>query len=191
MKFIQSVINKALELGAQKCGSVEVEHITFDPGLRKNCEMNYCGSYGKNYMCPPDAGEIHELIQQAKGYEHLILFQTISPLEDSFDIEGMQEAAERHANLVDKLSDYLVALPGTPRYLILGAGGCHLCQPCGKVTGDPCRHPDRLMPPWKPMGFLLQNWRSSAACSISMDKTLLHILGRYCFQNKKIGRAAS
>lgn len=143
MKFIQSVIDKALELGAQKCGSVEVEHITFDAGLRKNCEMNYCGSYGKNYMCPPDAGEIHELIQQAKEYGHLILFQTISSLEDSFDIEGMQEAAERHANLVDNLSDYLCALPGAPRYLILGAGGCHLCQPCGKVTGDPCRHPDR------------------------------------------------
>lgn len=143
MDFVETITQKALELGASRCGVTAVKEVTFDPGLRKNCEMNYCGSYGKNYMCPPDAGEIHQLIQQAQTYDHLLLFQTISPLEDSFDLEGMMEASERHGKLVDGISDYLEALPDSPRYMILGAGGCHLCQPCGKVTGDPCRHPDK------------------------------------------------
>lgn len=143
MDWIQEVKEKALALGAQNCGVAPIDQVRFDPALRKSCEMNYCGSYGKNYMCPPDAGDVNDLIAEAKGYSNLVLFQTISPLEDSFDIEGMAEAGERHNKLVDELDLYLKSLPGSPKYLILGAGGCHLCQPCGKVTGDPCRHPDR------------------------------------------------
>jgi predicted metal-binding protein len=28
------------------------------------------------------------------------------------------------------------------RFLVLGAGACHLCEPCNDVNHKPCRHPN-------------------------------------------------
>ena len=48
--WIQKLEEQALVLGAYKCGSIAVVDVPFDASLRKNCKMNYCGSYGKNWM---------------------------------------------------------------------------------------------------------------------------------------------
>lgn len=181
MDFVETITQKALELGASRCGVTAVKEVTFDPGLRKNCEMNYCGSYGKNYMCPPDAGEIHQLIQQAQTYDHLLLFQTISPLEDSFDLEGMMEASERHGKLVDGISDYLEALPDSPRYMILGAGGAICASPAARSPGTPAGIRTRPTPLLRPTASMWRSWRSSAACTTSTARTPSPISARCCF----------
>ena len=54
-------LGKSLECRTN-CAEIDVSRIVFDAGLRKSCEMNSCGAYGRNYMCPPFCGEIHELI---------------------------------------------------------------------------------------------------------------------------------
>lgn len=144
MDILEKLTEKALSLGAFKAGSIAVKDVPFDPGLRKNCELNYCGAYGRNYTCPPDCGDVNDLIARVKQYETLFLFQTVSPLEDSYDIEGMQEAALRFQQLVRDMQATARAL--APGCLILGAGGCRLCERCGKQTGDPCRHPEDAHP---------------------------------------------
>ena len=144
MGILETLTEKALSLGAYKAGSIAVKDIPFDPGLRKNCEMNYCGAYGRNYTCPPDCGEIHELIEKVKGYSTLLLFQMVSQLEDSYDIEGMQEASLRFQELVRGMQE--TARAAAPGCLILGAGGCRMCERCGKQTGEPCRHPEDAHP---------------------------------------------
>ena len=68
---------QALALGAYKAGVVKVADISVDASFRSLCETNSCGNYGKNYMCPPDIGDIGELMAELKTYELAMVFQSV------------------------------------------------------------------------------------------------------------------
>ena len=77
-------------------------------------------------MCPPDAGDIDELIAEAGSYRRALVYQTVGKLEDSYDFEGMMEAARVHGELSRRLTELFETQPFS-RKLHLGAGGCHVC----------------------------------------------------------------
>ncbi len=131
-------------MGAFRAEYVPVAKIETDPFFRKMCEANTCGNYGKSYMCPPDVGEIDELIAELDHWDMALIYQTVSALEDSYDFEGMMEAGEKHNALSGKVRCLVKGL-GCQDALYLGAGGCRLCPVCGKKTGEACRHPKEAM----------------------------------------------
>ena len=131
----------ALSLGAYRASVISVDAMETDASFRDLCAANVCGNYGRNWMCPPDAGDIHELMARLRTYSHVLVYQTVSELEDSYDFEGMMEAGARHNQLMATLRREIAAEP-MPRTLHLGAGGCRMCEVCAKRTGEPCRHPD-------------------------------------------------
>ena len=49
-------------------------------------------------------GEIHALMEEVRRYPYGLLYQTISEIEDSFDIEGMLEAGKLHNDLAQAIS---------------------------------------------------------------------------------------
>ncbi|MFI3169692.1 MAG: DUF2284 domain-containing protein [Faecalibacterium sp.] len=138
------LVAKIEALGAAHAGIVNVADIHFDPAFRELCVSNACGNYGKCWMCPPDAGDIHELIARAKTFDKALVYQTIGTLEDSYDFEGMMEAADVHNQLARKALAEFSALP-FQKHLHLGAGGCHQCPVCAKRTNEPCRFPEKAM----------------------------------------------
>lgn len=118
--------------------------IVCDRVFRDICASNGCGVYGKCWMCPPDIGEIDTLIEEVKSYSFGVLYQSIFPLEDSFDFEGMQEAGRIHGERSRAL-DALLREEGYSNFLHLSKGGCGLCSPCAKVEGLPCRFPKEAL----------------------------------------------
>ena len=82
----------ALSLGAYKASVIPVDAVETDAFFRDMCAANACGNYGRNWMCPPDAGDIHELMARLRTYSHVLVYQTVTELEDSYDFEGMMEA---------------------------------------------------------------------------------------------------
>lgn len=144
MKTQQELMQTTLDCGALKAGAIEVAQIPFNRDFRKACESNACGNYGKCWTCPPDAGDIDTLIAQAKRYQHAIVYQTVSDLEDSYDIEGMLEAGMRHNQVAEKIAVQII--PQLPAgALHLSAGGCRVCERCGKRDDIPCRFPERAL----------------------------------------------
>jgi len=135
------IIQFVLDHGAHRAGVVKVAEMPFDAALRAACEVNACGKYGMNYTCPPHVGAIDDLIAKAQGYADLVLFQTIGQLEDSYDFEGMMDASAVHKAITQTVADKL-PVPGC---LVLGAGGCNLCETCGIMTGTPCCEPERAL----------------------------------------------
>ncbi len=133
----------AIDMGAHKAYVLPVSEIPFDEGLRAFCEANRCGHYNRNYACPPSVGAPDVVIAQAKGYEYALVFQTVSPLEDSFDFEGMMDAAANHNELTSRLYAYLKV--ENPDCLPLSAGGCGICERCAKMEDKPCRFPDKAI----------------------------------------------
>ena len=131
----------ALSLGAHKAAVIPVDAVETDAVFRDMCAANACGNYGRNWMCPPDVGDIRELMAALRTYSFVLVYQTVSELEDSYDFEGMMEAGARHNQLMATLRAGLKTEP-LSRTLHLGAGGCRMCEVCAKRTGEPCRHPD-------------------------------------------------
>ena len=97
--------------------------------------------YGKCWMCPPACGEITELIAKIKKYKYALVFNQISLIEDSFDIEGMFAAKKKHLQLVKNVRK-IVNQAQIENALFLGAGGCGICKKCAKLDDKPCLHPE-------------------------------------------------
>ena len=95
-------------------------------------------------MCPPHVGEVEELIARARRFRHILVYQTVTALEDSYDIEGMLAAGEAMNRLTLRLRERLDQLEAGAR-LHLGAGGCRMCSRCAKLEGRPCPFPDRAL----------------------------------------------
>lgn len=159
----QALVQTVLNLGAARAGAVAVKDIRFDRGFRSLCAANACGNYGKCWMCPPDAGDIDDLIAYAKSFEKAIVYQTVGMLEDSFDFEGMMEAGKRHNQLARRIFDRFACLPFS-KILHLGAGGCHVCEICARRTNEPCRHPEQAMASLETYGVAVSEL--AAACGI-------------------------
>jgi predicted metal-binding protein len=145
MEFFDRLTGTALALGAYRAAVIPVSDVETDRSFRTLCEQNVCGNYGKNHMCPPDAGDIDELIGVLRSFKYIFVYQSVGTLEDSFDIEGMAEAAKNHRALMMNIIGECNKIQ-FKRRLYLGAGGCTLCEVCAKRTNEKCRHPDRAVP---------------------------------------------
>lgn len=140
---LEDIVKRCSEFGAYKASMIDIDEITFDENLRSYCEVNYCGSYGKNYACPPSIGDVKEVIAKAKSYKSALVFQTVTEIEDSYDFEGMQKAALRHSKVADFINAELKKQYSD--YLQLTAGGCTVCPVCSAVENKPCRFPDKMI----------------------------------------------
>ncbi len=137
-------MEKVKGLGASSVAEIAVSDMVFEPSFRSLCESNACGKYGKYWSCPPLAGEAEVLIERAKGYERAIVYQSISTLEDSFDIEGMQAASKHHLELSMQVSE-LAKKETFATFLNLSCGGCAVCKRCAALDDKPCHFPQKRL----------------------------------------------
>ncbi len=145
------LIALALQSGAKKAAVIGTKDIVLSASFRDICRKNSCGMYGRCWMCPPDIGDIDALMDELRSYSHGLLYQTIYEIEDSFDIEGMSDASVSHALVSQRVND--AVNPLLDRCLHLSCGGCHLCPRCAKLDDEPCRMPDKALPPMEGYGI--------------------------------------
>lgn len=122
--------------------------VKFQTEVRAACEKNYCGMYGKCWVCPPGVGDLDSLAKKYAEYENFFVFTTKHAIEDSFDIEGMTAARKEHRTVEELL------LPAVQKngLALLGAGGCDLCEKCS-YPDAPCRNPARAIPSMEAAGI--------------------------------------
>lgn len=141
----EKLLSAAREAGAHKAVILPVEGIVLSEGFRDICKANQCGKYGKCWVCPPELPEPKTVMAQIRSHSHALWYQSVHPLEDSFDIEGMMDAGKNHVMLSQRLQNTAAALLGK-KPLHLTCGGCHLCPVCAKAEGKPCRMPELALP---------------------------------------------
>lgn len=144
-------IIRLLKQYAKAFAVVDTGEIRFDPSFRAACETNACGFFGACWMCPPDVGELSELIAKAKSYDRALVFQTEWQIADSFDIEGMQRGARAHNRLIVRLRR--AAEQAQIDCFPLGAGACGGCAVCARRKGEHCAHPERAVVPLEAAGI--------------------------------------
>jgi len=143
-EYFKKLESIALGLGAYRAAVIPVSAVETDASFRTLCESNVCGNYGKCWTCPPDVGEIHELMAKLRSYDYILVYQYVGTLEDSFDFEGMQAAALAHGKLTEEVRR-ACQKESFADSLYLCAGGCRLCPVCARKTDEPCRHPDEAL----------------------------------------------
>jgi predicted metal-binding protein len=157
----EKLISLAIESGATRASVIDASLIKTDKIFREMCAANSCGMYGKCWTCPPDVGEISELMEKLSHYTYALVYQTVSPLEDSFDFESMVLAKKNFRSLSLSLRPKIDA-ELSQKTLHLGAGGCGVCEVCAKRDGKPCRFPDLAMASLEAYGVNVSELAKSA-----------------------------
>jgi len=152
------ILEKVRDWGFEQIEEIDFGEAVFTAEVRSMCEMNFCGKYGKNWMCPPGVGEVEELRAGLEKYKRSIMFNTIYKLEDSFDIEGMNSAQVAHDKLNRRLKELIENDYNIEDVRILGAGSCEVCEKCAYLSDEVCRFPDKA-------------YASVEACGMDVVKT--------------------
>ena len=137
---VNKLLNLVKESGATGAEYFAGSRIVLNADFRDICRGNACGRYGRCHACPPDIGEIEECMAKIREFPHVIVYQSIGMLEDSFDFEGMMEAGRYHSQISGRIHQAIENIFTKP-YVHLSCG-CRLCDRCAKVDELPCRHPD-------------------------------------------------
>ena len=145
---VKEIVMKALDGKIHQYACANTEVLKFQQEVVDTCKMNYCGMYGRTWMCPPGVGELEDLKKKILGYPNFLVFTTKHDIEDSFDIEGMGLARDEHK----KLEALLLKVLKGENYLLLSAGGCNICEKC-TYPSAPCRFPERANPSMEACGI--------------------------------------
>jgi predicted metal-binding protein len=132
----------------EKCGLTVC--MEFNPALlvpeekiRGYCLENKCGSYGRNYMCPPDVGTLEEIALKLKKYSCAFLLQYSKAMDvRPENVKKVVRTKKEFHKMVLKVEAFLHDHGITDTWGLIG-GNCGLCKTCGVVTGHPCRHPKK------------------------------------------------
>ena len=175
----EELIKIACDNGADHAAVIPVNEILFKREFRAACEQNLCGKFGRCWTCPPDVGDIDEMIEKAKKYKNALVFQTIGMLEDSYDIEGMESAAIKH-NEVMKMIDLKID-PLLSNVLKLGAGGCHVCERCARIDDEPCRNPEKAVASLEAHGIAVSDLAEKSGMKYINGQNTVTYFGGFLF----------
>ncbi|EGW36544.1 DUF2284 domain-containing protein [Desulfosporosinus sp. OT] len=142
---ITNLVREALELQATHAALVDVLDLKFNEEFRTLCEKNTCGSYNKNWMCPPAVGPISILKEEIFHFKQGLLLQTVHDLKSSFDWKGMMAAGVKHTTIFRTILGSLEINYALNDNLPLNAGPCTYCAKCTFLENEPCRFPDQAM----------------------------------------------
>jgi predicted metal-binding protein len=143
-EVLEQISGIAYELGATHARIItDFTYMKAKKSVREACLVNSCGKSGRCWTCPPHLGEFDELREKLLSYEGAVLVQYIAELEDSWDFEGMTEAAVKHNKLIRDLGQRASQLPNLD-ILSLGCGGCGFCEKC-TCPDEPCRSPENAL----------------------------------------------
>lgn len=138
----EQLLQLAVAAGATHALLLDTAPLRAEQAVRDACLANACGKSGRNWTCPPRVGELAELDARLHAYPRGILIQNVATLEDSWDFEGMADAAHAHNAMLRALAAQYTELGADVHPL--GCGGCDYCDTCA-CPDTPCRHPEHAM----------------------------------------------
>ena len=103
------LLQAVLDCGATKATYIPQEKIVVSAHFRDICATNSCGGYGRYWVCPPDNGDIEELMEKVWGYDYY------------GDLRAVDVAMRR---LREKLEED----PANPKYFITKRGAGYYLQ---------------------------------------------------------------
>lgn len=180
LKNILKLDKYANHMGFSQTCLVLASNIILDERVRIHCQINLCGNYGNNLMCPPYLPSVSENRILLQKYNFALLLQ----LHQSLSSKTKEEMKDTYFSMALHFNQMLVALErkafasGFRLALALGAGECKLCQNCVVKEGiKQCLRPGDSRPSMEGMGIdVLQTFRN-AGLSLDFQQGELTLAG--------------
>ena len=182
------VMGEIFRAGFQDAGIIPTGELSFYPEVRKTCEENRCGGYGRSWACPPATGTLNECREQVLRYDQMQLFSKAYLLADSMDFSCMgsimKDFKERSRTLNSRLRQQLRDI------LVLSNEGCGRCKTC-TWPESPCRFPEELLPSIEGYGFIVSELAKNAGIPYQNGKNTVTFFGAVIYhENSIIGDGA-
>lgn len=160
-------------------GLIPTEKIVTDEKFRPFCEENLCGKYNANYSCPPDCGTVEQTRQRLMAQPRALVLQTIWDIGSYENKAGILDARRRHNAAVLRLARKLRqnGLSG----FCLGYGGCPLCDPCKRVSNEPCPHPEEKISCLSAYCVDVAKLAQSCGLPFAWEQEKLYLFGMFAF----------
>lgn len=126
--------------------------------IKEFCKADYfiefcreCKNYGHRYGCPPFDFQPLSVIEQFKRVR--IIGAKIIPHDLSLPLEAANDLMKP---VIDPLNEELLETERALDGMAFGfVGTCPYCggEPCARIEGKPCRHPEKVRPSLEAFGF--------------------------------------
>lgn len=179
---IHDLASEVKALNVTNASMIDASAIEYSKAFRQLCAQNKCGSYDKNWMCPPAVGAFDDLVEKASKYKWGLVFQTVHKLSKSFDFEGMKGAARLHEQVARRIQSHIIDRTGTNDVLPLGVGPCKACKTCTYVDGETCRFPDKAMASVESYGINAGNLLKACGIPYHNGKNTVSYVGCILFK---------
>ena len=126
-------------------------------------------------------GEPAALIAQAQKFLSGLVIQTVWPLEDPFDFDGMMAGEVGHNALFRKVAAEVTPQLSSGETLALSAGACAVCEICTYPSGAPCRLPERAMSSLESYGIDVARLIESSGLSYNNGPNTVSYVGVILF----------
>ena len=131
------------ELPLYVYADVDPAALEFTDRIRWICEHE-CPMYNKTWACPPAVGSTQRCREHCLGYKNCLMISTIAEVMDISDIEETLATRPAHEEVTNQVRQ-LFREQGVEPY-VLSTEACSICEKCAWLEGQPCRHPDRMLP---------------------------------------------
>ena len=98
----ETIFRNARRAGLSEIGEVDISVLRHEGWVRKLCEENACRNYSTNWACPPAVGTLEECRERCRSFDHMLLFNKVYTLRDSYDLEGMYDSMRMFRHTVDR-----------------------------------------------------------------------------------------
>lgn len=161
---------------------IPTNEIVIEPSFRPFCEENRCGKYNANYSCPPDCGTVEETTRRLRQYPRALVLENIFEIGSYENKAKISEVRRQHNAAVLRLTDALrgAGLEG----FCLGYGGCPLCDPCKRVSGEPCAFPERRISCLSAYCIHVAKLAERCALPFAWEQERLYLFGLFAFAAK-------
>jgi len=170
----------ANKMGFSTTCLVLAQNILIDERVRIHCQVNLCGNYKNNLMCPPYLPSLSENRLLLNRYNFALLLQ----LYQAVPPKSKEEIREAYTTIALQFNQLLISLErkafdsGFRLALALGAGECKLCENCiVKEGGNQCRKPGASRPSMEGMGIDVLETFQSAGLTMDFKEGELTIAG--------------
>ena len=89
-------IDRAIALGFDVASPIDPQILVAREDVRSMCADNRCGTYNKNWTCPPAIGSVGECQARLRQYPQGILVQTVGHMTKTVDSRCYRETERRH-----------------------------------------------------------------------------------------------
>ena len=170
----------AQEMGFDVCFPILARDIILDDRVRMHCQLNLCGNYKNNLMCPPFLPSLAETRRLVESFTFALLLQ----LNRRLDQPGKEEMRILFNDTALQFNHMIVSLErkafasGFRLAMVLGAGECKLCNTCVIQTGDnKCLNPETARPSMEGMGIDVFQTFQSASITMEFKSDELTVAG--------------